>query len=210
MTASTVFLTGQGFTECSRWHGGRFWYADWTRGEIVAVDQNGTLEVHARVPAPPLSFDFATDGRLLIVHSRAGHLLRREANGELAVFAELGAGMWNEIVVDGRGNTYVNGPQLLLVTPEGKVSSEAKDLAFPNGMAVTSDNRTLILAESHGRCLTAFDIGLDGHLSTRRVWAHLEGPPDGICIDQTGAVWYADVPNDAVGECRKAEKSLRK
>src|SRR3954468_22786050 len=114
MTAPTVFLTGQGFVECPRWYGGRFWFADWTRGEILAVDENGSLEAHATVPAPPLSFDFAIDGRMLIVHSRAGHLLKREVDGQLAVFAELGDGIWNEIVVDARGNTYVNGPQLVL------------------------------------------------------------------------------------------------
>jgi sugar lactone lactonase YvrE len=203
MTTSTVFLTGQGFVECPRWHGGRFWFADWTRGEILAVDEYGSLEAHATSPAPPLSFDFSRDGRMLIVQSRLGQLLRREADGQLAVFAELGDGIWNEIVVDGRGNTYVNGPQLLLITPEGKVSSEATDLAFPNGMAVTRDNQTLILAESHGRRLTAFDIGFDGHLSNRRVWAQLEGPPDGICIDHADAVWYADVPNRC---CRRVQE----
>jgi sugar lactone lactonase YvrE len=103
---------------------------------------------------------------------------------------------WNEIVVDGRGNTYVNGDVLALVTPDGMVRRVATDFAFPNGMAITPDNATLILAESHGKQLTAYDISSDGSLSHRRVWANLgDGVPDGICLDAEGAVWYADVPH---------------
>jgi sugar lactone lactonase YvrE len=84
----------------------------------------------------------------------------------------------------------------VLVTPDGKAQSLAQGFAFPNGMAVTPDNGTLILAESHGRRLTAFDIAADGTLSGRRTWADLgEGTPDGICADAQGCVWYADVPH---------------
>jgi sugar lactone lactonase YvrE len=92
---------------------------------------------------------------------------------------------------------------LVLVTPDGRVEAQAEDFAFPNGMAVTPDNRTLICAESHARRLTAFDIAADGALSNRRVWAELEGPPDGVCIDDTGAVWYADVPK---AYCRRVRE----
>jgi sugar lactone lactonase YvrE len=83
-----------------------------------------------------------------------------------------------------------------LVTPDGQVREVAGDIAFPNGMAVTPDNSTLIVADSYGHCLVAFDIAADGTLSGRRVWADLgEGTPDGICVDAENAVWYADVPN---------------
>jgi sugar lactone lactonase YvrE len=76
------------------------------------------------------------------------------------------------------------------------VRQVADGIAFPNGMAVTADNSTLIIAESYGKRLTAFDIAADGGLSNRRIWADLkEGAPDGICIDAENAVWYADVPN---------------
>jgi sugar lactone lactonase YvrE len=116
---------------------------------------------------------------------------------------------WNDIVVDGRGNAYVNNAgfdfpggefatgTVALVTPDGSVREVADGVAFPNGMAVTPDNSTLIVAESYASRLSAFDIAADGSLSNRRVWAELgEGvPPDGICIDADGAVWYADVPN---------------
>jgi sugar lactone lactonase YvrE len=195
MTEPTLLLAGRGLLESPRWHDGRLWFADWTAGEILRLGDDGAAEVMARAPAPPLSFDFDAAGRLLVVSSAAGELLRQEADGRLASFARLGPGLWNEIVVDGRGAAYVNGPQLVLAAPDGRVSAQAEDFAFPNGMAVTPDNATLILAESHALRLTAFDIAADGALSHRRIWAELAGPPDGICIDSTGAVWVADVPN---------------
>jgi sugar lactone lactonase YvrE len=209
MTNLTTLATDRGLVESPRWHNGRLWFADWTAGEILALGEAGALEVEAKATAPPLSFDFDAQGRMLIVASAAGRLLRRETDGSIAPFAELGAGGgWNEIVVDGRGNAYVNGEQLLLVTPDGKVSAQVEEFAFPNGMAVTPDNRTLICAESHGRRLTAFDIAADGRLSGRRVWTDLDGPPDGICIDASGAVWYADVPNACCRRVREGGEVL--
>ncbi len=155
--------------------------------------------------------DWLPDGRLLVVSGREGLLLRQEPDGSLATHADLSAidHGFNEIVVDGRGNAYVNGggfdlmageafaPGIIaLVTPDGCARQVADGIAFPNGMAVTGDNSTLIIAESYGRRLTAFDIAADGGLSNRRVWADLgDGYPDGICIDAEDAVWYADVPN---------------
>ena len=196
MTAPTLLLDGRGLVESPRWHDGALWFADWTAGEILRLGESGVAEVMARAPAPPLSFDFDREGRLLVVASAAGELLRQEADGRLVRFVALGeGGGWNEIVVDGRGNAYVNGPQVVLVTPDAKVAPQAADFAFPNGMAVTPDNATLIVAESYARQLTAFDIAADGSLSGRRVWATMDGPPDGICIDASGAVWVADVPN---------------
>jgi sugar lactone lactonase YvrE len=163
----------------------------------------------AQAAAPPLSFDFARDGAMLVVASGERRLLRQAPNGELQPFANLGSEGWNEIVVDGRGNTYVNGPKLLLVTPHGQANAQAEGFAFPNGMAVTPDNGTLILAESHAHRLTAFDIAVDGSLSNRRVWAELGGgTPDGICIDETGAVWYADVPNRCCRRVREGGEVL--
>jgi sugar lactone lactonase YvrE len=198
-----ILVAGRGLVESPRWHDGRFWFADWTAGEILSIEPDGTCKVQARAPAPPLCFDFAATGEMLIVSSAAGKLLKGKPGEAMQVFADLGTGTWNEIVVDGRGNSYVNGPALLLITTEGRVSKQAEEFAFPNGMAVTPDNRVLIVAESYGSMLTAFDIGEDGHLSGRRVWAALDGPPDGICIDKTGAVWYADVAHKY---CRRVKE----
>jgi sugar lactone lactonase YvrE len=123
--------------------------------------------------------------------------------------------------VDGRGNAYLNGTSpdfergefppgiIALVTPDRTVRQVADGILFGNGMAVTPDNSTLIVAESHGRRLTAFDIGADGSLSGRRVWAGLgEAPPDGICLDADGCVWYADVPHKCCVRVREGGEVL--
>jgi sugar lactone lactonase YvrE len=210
--SNKVVLSGLVLGESPRWHNGRIWFADWGPGEIIAVDAAGGTEVVARAPAPPLSFDFLPDGRMLIPGAREPRLFRRELDGSLVPHADLSHlpdRSWNEIVVDGQGNTYINAvgfdmmageafkPGIIaVVTPDGEARQVADDVAFPNGMAVTPDNRTLIVAESYGKRLTAFDILGDGDLANRRVWADLDdGVPDGITIDADGAVWYADVPN---------------
>lgn len=204
-----TLLTGRGLVESPRWHGDRLYFADWSAAEVVAVDLAGRAEVAARVDSLPLCTAWLPDGRLVIVSSSRGLLLRQEPDGSLVTHAELGRKGWNDIVVDGRGNAYVNrggfdvmaGEQfkpgfVALVTPDGSVRDVADDIAFPNGMAVMADNATLIVADSYRHSLVAFDIGPDGGLSNRRVWADLgEGTPDGICVDAEGAVWYADVPN---------------
>lgn len=206
MAAIKTLLSNRALVESPRWHGGRLWFADWGSGEIIALDpKSGNYQVIATASAPPLSFDFLPDGRLIVVAAHEQRLLRYESHGQFVTHADLshmGAG-WNEIVIDGRGNIYINGGEadprtgnIDLVTGEGAVRRVARGAAFPNGMAITPDNRTLILAESHGHCLTAFDIDSNGDLSNRRTWADLgDGTPDGICIDAQGSVWYADVPN---------------
>ncbi|TPJ32981.1 SMP-30/gluconolactonase/LRE family protein [Mesorhizobium sp. B2-5-4] len=207
-----VVVDGLAFGESPRWHDGRLWVCNWGTGEIIAVDAHGNSEVMLRVPAVlPYSIDWLPDGRLLVVSGREGLLLRQGAGGSLVNHADLrglSKSPWNEIVVDGRGNVYVNGGgpapaagqhfgpgTIVLVTRDGKVRQVADAIAFANGMAVTPDNKTLIIAESHANRLTAFDIASDGSLSNRRIWADLDGYPDGICLDAEGAAWYADVPN---------------
>jgi sugar lactone lactonase YvrE len=212
MPAPRVLLTGLAFGESPRWHHDRLWFANWGTQEIVRLDLDGQSEVVARVPTTlPYSIDWLPDGSLLVVSGREALVLRQGPGGSLLTHADLtGLGpVFNEIVVDGRGHTYVNGggadptsgaefsPGIVaLVTPDGSVRQVADGIAFGNGMAVTPDNSMLIVAESYGHRLTAFDIDASGSLSNRRVWADLgAGVPDGICIDAQNAVWYADVPN---------------
>jgi sugar lactone lactonase YvrE len=202
-----VLLTGLGYGESPRWHEDRLWLANWGTQEIVAVDLDGRSEVVCRVPTTlPYSIDWLPDGRMLIVSGPEGLLLRQEPNGELVVHADLThlGRVFNEIVVDRSGNAYVNGANVVLVTPQGEAREVAKDIAWGNGMAITPDGRTLIVAESHGERLTAFDIEPGGDLANRRIWADLgEGAPDGICLDDEGAVWYADVPHK---HCRRVRE----
>jgi sugar lactone lactonase YvrE len=213
-----TLLSGLGLLESPRWHDGRLWFADWIAGEIIALDPaDCSNEVVLRHQSLPLCFDFLPDERLVLVSNQRSALLvlgddGLESYADLAPLSEFGGG--NDIVIDGRGNAYVNnagfnpmagpppaGPTapgfVALAAPDGSARIVADDLAFPNGMAVTPDNSTLIVAESYRNRLTAFDIGADGRLGGRRVWAELgEGvAPDGICIDAAGAVWFAEVPH---------------
>jgi sugar lactone lactonase YvrE len=178
----------------------------------------------ARVPTSlPFCIDWLPNGRLLVVSGPERLLLRREPDGSLVTHADLRSlaqNVCNEIVVDGRGNIYVNGGgvdrpgqkpsgMIALITPDGRVRKVADSLAFPNGMAVTPDNSTLIVAESFAKRLTAFHIAADGSLSNRQVWADLgDGVPDGICIDAENAVWYADTPNKRCVRVRKGAEVL--
>jgi sugar lactone lactonase YvrE len=208
MNGMRALVTGRGLVESPRWHGDRLNFSDWTAGEVLAVDSDGRGEVIARVRSLPLCTAWLPDGRLVVVSSQEGLLLRLESDGSLVPHANLGRPGWNDIVADGRGNIYVNGAGfnpmageafrpggVSHVAPDGSVRQVADDIAFPNGMAVTADNATLIVADSYRHQLVAFDIAADGSLTGRRVWADLgEAAPDGICVDAENAVWYAEVP----------------
>src|SRR5262245_21662526 len=156
-----VLMTGLGFGESPRWHENRLWFANWGTQQIVAVDLDRKSEIVTKVPTTiPYCFDWLPNGRLLIVSGQEALVLRLEPDGSLVTHADLrdiSASAWNEIVVDGRGNTYVNGAGIALITADGSIRKISEELAFPNGMAVTADNSTLIIAESHGNRLTAFD-----------------------------------------------------
>jgi len=210
MSTLRTLMTGLAFGESPRWHDGRLWLSDWGVQEVIAVGPNGKGEVVLSVPSAPSCIDWLPDGRLLVVSGGEGLLLRREHDGSLVTHADLSrlsAHAWNEVVVDDRGRAFVNNigfefggefaPGIVaIVEPDGSARVVAEGVAFPNGMVVTPDNSTLIVAESYANVLTAFDIAPDGALMNRRVWAELgDGAPDGICFDAEGAVWYGDVPN---------------
>jgi sugar lactone lactonase YvrE len=222
-----VLLDGLAIGESARWHDGRLWFANWGTGEIIAVDLDARREVRVRLPVEtlPISFDWLPDGRLLVVAGT--RLLRQEPDGSLVTHADLGglSQGFNEIVVDGAGRAYVNGGDfdfatgggsgiVVLVGPDGTSTTVAEDIAFGNGMAITPDGGTLIVAESWARRLSAFTITADGGLNDRRVWADCGtdlpdgAPPDGICVDAEGAVWYADVPNKRCVRVREGGAEL--
>jgi sugar lactone lactonase YvrE len=218
-----VLLDGLGMGESPRWHDGRLWFSNWGTDEIVAVDLDGRSEVMGPGGGGSgWAVNWLPDGRMLVT---GRELIRVEPDGSRVRHADLSQiapyGV-SEITVDGRGNTYVNtinfdfadfsevigsgqAPgKIALVTPDGEAREVADGLAFPNGMVVTPDNTTLIVAESFARRLTAFDIGHDGSLSNRRVWADVTG--DGICLDADGAVWTSDVAPGDAGVCLRVRE----
>ena len=201
MPEAKVLLSGLGIPESPRWHEGRLWFSNWIDRQVVAVGLDGKPEVMlTRDPdSHPMgySIDWLPDGRLLVTGDK---LRRQEPDGSMVTHAEQPA---NEIVVDGRGNIYLNGADfnfvageaprpgyIKLITPDGELRQVAGDIQFPNGMVITPDDRTLIISESFAGRLTAFDIDADGGLSGRRVFADGLGP-DGICLDAEGAVWVS-------------------
>jgi sugar lactone lactonase YvrE len=196
--------------------------SDWSSGEVIAVDGAGASTTVAHVASLPLCTAWLSNGRLVIVSSPEGKLLRLEPNGSLVTHADLGQPGWNDIVADGRGNIYVNGAGFNPLVGEAfrpggvylvgsDVRQVADDIAFPNGMAVTADNATLIVADSYRHELVAFDIGTGGNLSNRRVWADVDdGVPDGICVDADDAVWFADVPNKCCVRVAEGGKVLQR
>lgn len=221
MSKPKVLVAGLGIPESPRWHQGRLWFCNWIERHLEAVTLDGAREVSPmRSPVPMgYSIDWLPDGRLLMTGQG---LNRVEEDGRLVPHADLSelADRWNEIVVDGRGNVYVNsshnpaaGPAagsgvIALVTPDGRTRQVAGGIEFPNGMAVTPDGRTLIVSESFAARLTAFDIGADGGLSNRRVFAAGIGP-DGICTDAEGAVWTGAGGEDWNAVVRVAEGGRR-
>jgi sugar lactone lactonase YvrE len=220
-----TLLTGLEMGESPRWHDGRLWLSDWIARKLLAVDADGRPEIVAEVDSSPFCFDWTPAGELLVVAGGDAALLRQAPDASLVPHVDL-SGLsthpWNEIVVDPRGQAYVNnigydmmgGAEpttgiIALVTPHGTARQVADDVAFPNGMAVTPDGSTLLVAESHAGRLTAFDIEADGGLSNRRIWAEVDGAaPDGICLDGDGAAWYADVPNKRCVRVREGGEVL--
>nr|WP_260860063.1 SMP-30/gluconolactonase/LRE family protein [Streptomyces cupreus] len=224
MSTPEVLMEGIVFGESPRWHNEQLWFSDWGAHQVIALDADGHHEVVVTVPSFPMCIDFLPDGRLLVVDSAQRRLLRHEPDGSLVQHADLSKVSekpWNDIVVDDRGNAYVNtigfpfpggefAPGLIvLVTPDGNVHQVADDLAFPNGMAISPDGATLIVAESYANRLTAYGIDSHGRLGNRRVWAQTpDDHPDGICMDVEGAAWYADVGNQRCVRVREGGEVL--
>lgn len=204
---TTVLAEGLLFPEGPRWHDKKLWFSDMQARWVMTVDLNGRLEKIVEVLHSPSGLGWLPDGRLLVVSMLDRRLLRLDPGGlsEVADLSRMASYHCNDMVVDGQGRAYVGNfgfdlgfsetvspAELIMVTPDGQARIVADQLLFPNGCVITPDHRTLIVAETFGQRLTAFDIEPDGSLSRRRVWAFVEEMhPDGICLDAEGAVWVA-------------------
>lgn len=204
---ATVLVEGLRFPEGPRWHEGRLWCSDQHAGRVIAVRPHGSVETIVEVRNGPSGLGWLPDGRLLIVSMRDRKLLRFDPEGltEVADLSELATWHCNDMVVDVVGRAYVGNfgfdldggapaakAAIVRVDPDGSMRVAAPDMRFPNGTVITPDGATLIVGESTAGCLTAFDVAPDGALSNRRLWAKLVGAvPDGICLDEEGAIWSA-------------------
>jgi sugar lactone lactonase YvrE len=228
MTTRTARVLADGFHfgEGPRWHDGRLYLSDFYAGSVKAVTMDGDVETVLEVPGQPSGLGWLPDGRMLVVSMLDRKVLRLDPDGlvEHADLSTIATFHCNDMVVDGQGRAYVGnfgfdldgfvqehgmratlgepGPPratLARVDPDGTVHAAATGLRFPNGTVITPDGATLIVAETIGRRLTAFDVAVDGSLSNQRVWAQFERRlPDGICLDAEGRVWAADA---ATSEC---------
>jgi sugar lactone lactonase YvrE len=224
MSQSTPVLSGFAFTESPRWREDRLWFSDFYQEQVFSAAEDGSdIRVEAAVPRQPSGLGWLPDGRMLIVSMRDAKILRREPDGGLSVHADLGGRMTghaNDMVVDADGTAWVGSfgfdlmggaplapAALYRVDPDGSVTEAASDLWFPNGMVITPD-RVLLVTETFGNRVTAFDIGADRELGNRRVWAEFGAVPterdfagvvpqlvvsgDGACLDAEGGLWIAD------------------
>lgn len=217
---------GFGFTEGPRWHDGKLWFSDFIQRRVRTVDLAGKVEDIVFVPGQPSGLGFMPDGSLRIVSMLDRHLMRVE-NGFIRSVANLSrhaVGLTNDMVMDTQGNAWIGSmgydfyreqqlpgtrSPILRVTPEGDVAIAARDLRGPNGMVLIDGERTLVVAETHACRLTAFDIGRNGLLENRRVFADLgELPPDGICANAEGDIWVAGLYTDKFVLVRKGGQVL--
>ncbi len=205
----TILLDGLKFPEGPRWHEGRLWFSDMHAHRVMTVEESGQTSIICEVPNRPSGLGFTPDGRLLVVSMTDRKLLCLNGNlglKEVSDISLLAGGDANDMVVDDQARCYIGNfgfdysndekfkaASLVMVRPDGVAQVVADDLLFPNGTVITPDGATLIVAESYGRRMTAFDINKeDGTLSNRRIWAEIEpATPDGICLDAEGAIWVA-------------------
>lgn len=211
---SVIVAEGLVFPECPRWHAGRLWFSDVHAHAIKSMGESGDVRIEVADAQQPAGLGWRPDGSLVFAQMVERKLARVAPGGAVEIVADVSAlepVQINDLVVDTRGNAYIGGfgfdlnageqpkpANVILVRADGTASVASGEMMFPNGMVVTADGRTLIIAETVARRLTAFDAGADGTLSGRRAWATLDVFPDGICLDAEGAVWVA---SPVTGEC---------
>lgn len=214
MSQFTTLVDDLIFAEAPRWHEGKLWFSDMHDKKICTVDLDGNLQVVHQAEQDTSGLGWAADGSLLFVSMPDKRLMKLGTDGAtvMADLSALASFHCNDMVVDKLGRSYVGNfgfdlhggakqqpANLIMIDIDGSVSIAAADLMFPNGMIISADDQTLVVAETFGACLTAFDIGSDGSLSNRRLWADIApAVPDGICLDAEGAIWVASPTTNEV------------
>jgi sugar lactone lactonase YvrE len=206
-------LDGGRYFEGPRWHRDRLWFVDCMDRTLLTIDPSGKREQHATFENDtPCGLGILPDGRLIVLTMFRKHLMAC-ADDKLSLYVDLSGiakGTIDDMIVDGLGRAYVGDlgfdlppppdrgavGRIILVTPEGETRVVADGLRFPNGIAISSDNRRLVVAEMDGACLADYDIGADGSLHFRSRSGSMKSP-DGICLDREGAVWVASFDEDA-------------
>lgn len=207
-----IIARGLRLPEGARWHDGAFWFSDIFSGRVHRVRPGGQLETVVEMERPS-GLGWLPDGRLLVVSMLDQRLMRLEG-GRLVQHGDMSgvAKHWcNDMVVDSRGRAYVGctgavptedmkivPAPLVVVDPDGRARVAAPDLMFPNGVAVTGDNKRLYVAESGANRMTRFDVAGDGSLSSRTLHAQMDSPPDGIAVDADDDLWVAEPRGSAV------------
>ena len=213
-TKLEVLLDGLKFGEGPRWRDGKLWFSDFYAHRVATVGLDGRDETIVEVPQRPSGLGWTPKGELLVVSMLDRRVLRFDGRALhlYADLAALAAGLCNDMVVDAAGRAYVGNfgydrhndapprnTRIIRVDPDGRAASVGDEIHFPNGMVITPDGRTLIVAETFAHRLGAFDVGADGALANYRVFAPLDGVyPDGICLDAEGAVWVTDARGQRV------------
>ncbi|MEH6556754.1 MAG: SMP-30/gluconolactonase/LRE family protein [Oceanicoccus sp.] len=214
MSEFTTLVDGLIFAEGPRWHDGKLWFSDMHDKKICTVDLDGNLDIVHHAAQDTSGLGWAADGSLLFVSMPDRRLMKLGKDGaeEIADLSPFASFHCNDMIVDKSGRTYVGNfgfdlhggadhtpANLVMVDVGGSVSIAASDLMFPNGMIISANDKTMIVAETFGACLTAFDIAEDGSLSNRRIWADIKpAVPDGICLDAEGAIWVASPSTNEV------------
>jgi sugar lactone lactonase YvrE len=234
-----TLISGLSFTECPRWHAGRLYFSDFYTERVLAITLDGTVQTVADVPGRPSGLGFLSDGRMLIASMRDRKIMRLEHDSSLVEHADLSSlAPWhlNDLLVDREGRAWVGNfgfdlmgggkvttTNLICVEPDGSARVAAEGLGFPNGMVLTPDARTLIVAETTVNRLSGFDMS-SGTLGERWTWAAFGDPPtantiaellgqvdvapDGICLDAEGAIWVADAKGGRLIRVAKGGKIL--
>lgn len=207
--------SGLKFAKSPRWTGNKLLFLDIHDRSIKSSDLQGNVRTVRNLPYVPGGLGALADGDMLVGDSWQRKIYRWGTTGsnEIADLSDIAGYSLRDGIIDGRGGMYVsdagfdfldplvdpvpNGV-IVYVQADGNSSVVATDLFFPNGMIITSDNGTLIVAETLAHRLIAFEIESDGSLHNRQVWAQFEDDvkPDGICLDCEGAIWVS-----GTGQC---------